>query len=160
MNIIIAYSSSTKINFVSELIAQRIDADTIEIKDLEVKKGLLNSVRNNLNAIRSTQTDITPESVDFSGYDLILIGTQSTFGNPSPAILTFINNCDFKNKDVIIYTTTNSSKGYGVLNVMKQNIEAKGGRVINSFIMRVNNKTQEELIISTLKLLNELDIDI
>ncbi len=161
MSVLITYSTSNKIKVVSDVIAQRLNADTIEIKDLNRKKGFMNSFRNNFNAIRSNQTEIRPSSIDFSEYDLIFIGSPASFRNPSPAILTLINNCDLRHKDVIIYTTTNASRGgYSVLKTMKDRIEAKGGRIINSFIIRVNNKTEKELILSTLRVIHELDLEI
>ncbi len=161
MSVLIAYSTSKKIEVISKVIAERINADTIEIRDLNRKKGFLNSFRNNFNALSSNNTEITPSSIDFSDYDLIFIGSPASLRNPSPAILSLINNSDFKRKDVIIFTTTNASRGgYGVLETMKKRIEAKGGRIINSFIVRVNNKTEEDLVLSALRVINELDLEI
>ena len=107
MSVLVTYSSNNKIKIVSEFIANRIDADSIEIKDLKRKNGFFNNIRNNYNALCLNKTEISPEVIDFTNYNLILLGTPSTYGNPSPAILTLIDNCNFKNKDVIIYTTTN-----------------------------------------------------
>ncbi|WP_288976126.1 flavodoxin [uncultured Methanosphaera sp.] len=160
MSVLVTYSSNNKIKIVSEFIANRIDADSIEIKDLKRKNGFFNNIRNNYNAICLNQTEISPEVIDFTNYNLILLGTPSTCGNPSPAILTLIDNCNFKNKDVIIYTTTNSKQGTGVLNELKKRVEIRGGRIINSFIVRVNDKSNDELIRNTLKVLYELDLEI
>lgn len=160
MAVLVTYSSNNKTKFISEFIANRINAECIEIKDLKRKNGFFNNIRNNFNAIRSNTTDIEPETIDMNKYDLILLGCPSTLGSASPAILTLINNCDLTNKDLIIFTTTNSKQGMGVLNELKKHVELKGGRVINSFIVRVNNKTSEELTLNTLKVLYELDLDI
>ena len=51
---------------------------------------------------------------------------------------------------MIIYTTTNSKQGTGVLNELKKRVEIRGGRIINSFIVRVNDKSNDELIRNTL----------
>lgn len=61
---------------------------------------------------------------------------------------------------MIIYTTTNSKQGTGVLNELKKRVEIRGGRIINSFIVRVNDKSNDELIRNTLKVLYELDLEI
>ena len=39
MSVLVTYSSNNKIKIVSEFIANRIDADSIEIKDLKRKNG-------------------------------------------------------------------------------------------------------------------------
>ena len=152
MTTLITYSNERKIRVISQFIADRINGELIEVKDLNIKKGFFNRIRSNYNAYQSIKTDIEPKSIDFSKYNLIFLGSPSTLGNPSPAILTLIDNCDFSNKDVIIYTTTNSNQGKNVLKEMKKQVEAKNGRVINSFIIRVNNKDDDELILATLNI--------
>lgn len=160
MTSIILYSSNNKIKYISEIIQEKLESDIVEIKDLNKKGGFLGNIRNNFNALRSNETTIDPETVDLKDYDLILIGSPSTFGGISPAISTFIEKNSFKNKDLIIFTTTNTRGGYDILNAMKEKIENKGGKILNSFIMRVNNKSNEELKINTLKLIKQLDLDL
>ncbi|OED30147.1 flavodoxin [Methanosphaera sp. WGK6] len=160
MAVLVTYSTNNKTKIVSEFLANRVNADCIEIKDLNIKKGFFNNIRNNYNALRSKKTDINPEVIDLEKYNLILIGTPTILGNPSPAILTLIENCNFKNKDVIIFTTTHTTQGHSVLNEMKKSIELKGGRIINAFIIRVNDKSKEDIIKSTLRVIYELDLDL
>ena len=91
---------------------------------------------------------------------MIIIGSPSTFGGISSAISTFIEKNSFENKKVVIFTTTNSRQGYDVLRHMKKKIESNGGTILNSFIMRVNNKSNAEIKINTLKIIKELDLDL
>ena len=160
MTSIILYSANKKIRYISKIIQEKIEADIVEIKDLNKKKGFLSNLKNNYNAIRTKHTNIAPETINLKDYDLIIIGSPSTLGGISPAISTFIDKNIFKNKNIIIFTTTNSHTGYDVLNSMKEKIEEKEGNIINTFIMRVNNKNDEELKINTLKLIKELDLDL
>lgn len=161
MSLLIIHSIGKEINFISKIINEKYpDSKIIEIKDLNKKNGFLSNLRNNYNAILSNNTLISPERVDFSDVNLILLGSPSTFGNISPAISTFIQNNDFSDKNVIIYTTTNSKQGTGVLKQMKKLVEKKGANVVNSFIIRVNDKTDRDLMVNTIKLLPQLDIDL
>ena len=160
MSLLIVYSSGKKIQYISNIIHEKYSSDIVEVKDLNRKKGFLNNLKNNFNAFRNNTTKITPEIIDLTEYNLILLGCPSTLGNISPAINTLIKNCDFKNKDVILYTTTNGTNGRGVLKQMKKEVDDKGANVINSFIIRTNNKTNQELLINTVKLLPQLDIDL
>lgn len=160
MTSIIIFSSNKKTKFISEIIQEKLDANLVEIKDLNKKSGFIGNIKNNYNALRSNNTDIFPETIDLIGYDLIIIGSPSTFGGISPSISTFIEKNSFKNKKVVIFTTTNSGQGYDVLKHMKKKIESKGGTILNSFIMRVNNKSKTEIKINTLKIIKELDLDL
>lgn len=160
MTSIIIFSSSKKMKIITRTLADKTESDLIEIKDLKKKNGFFNNIKNNFNALRSQQTNIEPETVDLEKYDLILLGCPSTLGGLSPAINTFISKNEFYGKNIIIYTTTNTGQGYEVLKQMKEKLERKGGHVINSFIMRVNNKSDEELKINTIKLIKQLDIDL
>lgn len=160
MTSIIIFSSNKKTKFISEIIQEKIDAEIVEIKDLNKQSGFIGNIKNNYNALRSNNTDIFPETIDLINYDLIIIGCPSTFGGISPAISTFIEKNSFKNKKVVIFTTTNSRQGYDVLKHMKTKIETNGGTILNSFIMRVNNKSEDEIKINTLKIIKELDLDL
>lgn len=160
MTSIIIFSSNKKTKFISGIIQEKIYSDIVEIKDLNKKTGFLGNLQNNYNALRSNNTEIHPETIDLTSYDLIIIGSPSTFGGISPAISTFIDKNSFENKNIIMFTTTNSRQGYDVLKSMKNKLESKGGRIINSFIMRVNNKSEDELRINTLKIIRDLDLDL
>lgn len=160
MSLIIVYSTGREIRFISNIIKDKFDADIVEVKDLNRKSGLFNNIKSNFNALRSNNTSIEPEVIDFSGYNLILLGCPSSMGNVSPAIKTLIENCDFKGKNIILYTTTKASNAKGVLKDMKKLVENKGAVVVNTFIQRVNDKTEQELMVNTIKLLPQLDIDL
>jgi flavodoxin len=160
MTSIIIFSSNKKTKFISEIIKEKIDAEIVEIKDLNKKSGFIGNIKNNYNALRSNNTNIFPETIDLNSYDLIIIGSPSTFGGISPSISTFIEKNSFENKKIVIFTTTNSRQGYDVLKHMKKKIESKGGTILNSFIMRVNNKNDTEIKINTLKIIKELDLDL
>lgn len=160
MSLLIVYSSGKKIQYISNIINERYDSDIVEVKDLNRKKGFLNNLKSNYAAFRNNTTKISPEHIDLEKYNLVLLGCPSTLGNISPALNTLIANCDFSNKDVMIYTTTNGTNATGVLKQMKKAVDKKHGKVVNSFIIRTNNKTNQELLINTVKLLPQLDIDL
>jgi len=160
MSLLIVYSSGREIQYISHIIKDKFNADIIEVKDLNRKRGFFNNIKSNFNALRSTNTEISPETIDLDDYNLILVGCPSTMGNASPAIKTLINNCDFSNKNVILYTTTKANNATGVLKQMKKLVEDNNGVVVNTFIQRVNDKSEQDLMVNTIKLLPHLDIDL
>ncbi|WP_323735575.1 hypothetical protein PXD04_06660 [Methanosphaera sp. ISO3-F5] len=160
MTSIIIFSSNKSIKIITTTLKEKLESDIAEIKDLNKKQGFLKNIRNNINALRSQETSIEPEIIDMTGYDLIILGCPSTLGGISPAIKTFISKNNFKDKNIIIFTTTNTGQGYDVLKQIKEKLEDKEAHIVNSFIMRVNNKSEEELKINTIKLIKQLDIDL
>lgn len=160
MSLLIVYSSGREIQYISHIIKDKFNADIIEVKDLNRKSGFFNNIKSNFNALHSTNTDIDPKTIDLDDYNLILLGCPSTMGNASPAIKTLISNCDFTNKNVILYTTTKATNATSVLKQMKILVEERKGVVVNSFIQRVNDKSEQDLMVNTIKLLPHLDIDL
>ncbi|MBR0471259.1 MAG: hypothetical protein IJI98_00995 [Methanosphaera sp.] len=160
MTSIIIFSSNKSIKIITTTLKEKLESDIAEIKDLNKKQGFLKNIRNNINALRSQETSIEPEIIDMTSYDLIILGCPSTLGGISPAIKTFISKNNFKDKNIIIFTTTNTGQGYDVLKQIKEKLEDKEAHIVNSFIMRVNNKSEEELKINTIKLIKQLDIDL
>lgn len=67
---------------VARTLAEELDADLIEIRDLEDRKGFMSSFRSSIDAIRESKTPIKPEKVDLSCYDLIYVGTPTWQVNP------------------------------------------------------------------------------
>ena len=160
MTSIIIFSSNKSIKIITTTLKEKLESDIAEIKDLNKKQGFLKNIRNNINALRSQETSIEPEIIDMTGYDLIILGCPSTLGGISPAIKTFISKNNFKDKNIIIFTTTNTGQGYDVLKQIKEKLEDQEAHLVNSFIMRVNHKSEEELKINTIKLIKQLDIDL
>lgn len=160
MSLIIIYSSGKEIQYVSNIINEHYESDIIEVKDLKRKNGFFNNIINNFNAFANNDTEISPEVIDFDDYNLVLLGCPSTLDNISPALNTLIKNCNLSGKNVIIFTTTRSTGGTNVLKQIKKAVENKGGNVVNSFIVRTNNKTEQEILVNTVRLLPQLDIDL
>ena len=158
MSSIIIYAEDPKTKFISEIISEKISSECVEIKEIRNNKGFLGNILDSLNNHKNIE--IKPKNIDLSNKYLILIGCQSHFGRPTPSILKFIKNNDFKSKNVIIFTTTTSRSDYDVLKALKKEVEKQSGNVINSFIMRVNDKNKNQLRINTIKLIKELDLDL
>jgi flavodoxin len=119
---VIYYSRTGNTAMVARTLAEELDADLIEIRDLEDRKGFMSSFRSSIDAIRESKTPIKPEKVDLSGYDLIYVGTPTWAGKPAPAIITLIDRADFLRKDVILFTTMSRQGGEGAIDRMSEKI--------------------------------------
>jgi len=134
--IVLYYSRTRKTAVVAETIAEEIDADIMEISDLKNRSGIINYANASIDALREIKTDIEPPTVDLNKYGIVYVGTPTWAGKPAPAIITMIDKCNFKGKDVILFATMGGRGGEQVIERMREKIEARGGRMITSFIIK------------------------
>lgn len=156
--VILYYSRTQKTALVAKTLAEGIQADTIEVMDLKDRAGFLNYMNASADALRENKTNIKPDPVNINDYGLVYIGTPTWAGKPAPAIITLIDKCDLKGKDVILFATMGGRGGRGVLERMEEKVEARGGRMVNSFLMKTGNKSLEEISEDTKKVIQELDL--
>jgi len=158
--IVLYYSRSKKTAKVAETIAENISADIVRIKDTKDRSGPINYLKASIDALREDKTDIEPSRVDLTKYGLVYIGTPTWAGKPTPAIITLIDNNDFRGKDVILFATMGSQGGKKVIERMREKVEARGARMITSFIIKTGGKSSLELEESVKKTIEEMDLKI
>lgn len=157
-SLIIYYSLSKNTKLVAYTLSEILHIDEIEIKDLEERSGFKNMLISSWQAMRERKTNIDPMRVDINDYDLIYFGTPVWASKPAPAIITIIDRCDLRGKDVIPFATMSSSGGESTIKRMSDKIRARGGRVIESFSLKTKGKSDKEIINETEKLIEELDL--
>lgn len=156
--VILYYSRTRKTAKVAKTLAEEIQADSTEIVDLKNRMGVVNYLGSSVDALRENKTNIKPESFDLSEYGLVYIGTPTWAAKPAPAIVTMIDRCDFKGKNVILFSTMGSSGGKKAIERMREKIEARGGRMVNSFTIKTSRKEMDAIITDTKKILQEMDL--
>lgn len=147
--IIVYYSQGGKTDLVAKTLAKKLNADMVRIHDLKNREGFKNRFIASINALREQKTDIVPAKVDLSPYDTIYFGTPTWAGNPAPAILTIIDRCDLKAKDVILFATMDANRGESNLNRLEEKVRIRGARVIESFTIATKDKSPEKLVHDT-----------
>lgn len=147
--LIIYYSSEGSTKIMARTLSMHLRADIIEIKDLKKRSGIVNRFVSSIDAFRESKTEISPEKVDLTGYDLIYIGTPTWANNPAPAIITLIDRCNWTGKDVILFTTTSNTDGEATLERLEEKVGMRGGRVIQSFSLQTKGKSPEDIINDT-----------
>lgn len=144
--LIIYYSESGKTKIVAETLSVKLNGDLIQIEDKKNRKGFKNKMTASLDAMRENKTEISPRRVDVSDYDIIYFGTPVWASKPSPAIITIIDRCDLRAKDVVIFATMNATGAKASLDRMEEKIKARGGRVIERFSLKTKGKSEDKLI--------------
>ena len=157
--IIIYYSHGGKTDLVAKTLAKNLNADIVRINDLKNREGFKNRIFASINAFRETKTDIIPAKVDLKGYDTIYFGTPTWSGNPTPAILTIIDRCDLRAKDVILFATMDASHGDSNIGRLEEKTRLRGARVIESFTIATKDKSPEQLIRDTEAIIKMKDLN-
>ena len=147
--LIIYYSQGGTTDLVARTLAKKLGAYLLRVQDLKNRDGFANRLLSSISAFRETKTEIAPESVDLTPYDTIYFGTPTWSGNPTPAILTIIDRCNLRGKDVVLFATMNSNLGNNNIERLEEKVKMRGGRVIESFAIATKNKSPEKLISDT-----------
>ena len=146
---IIYYSHGGTTDLVAKTLAKNLNAKLFRIHDLKNRDGLKNRLLASINAFRETKTDIVPAKVDLTHFDTIYFGTPTWNGNPTPAILTIIDRCDLRAKDVILFATMDANRGDSNIERLEEKVRLRGARVIESFTIATKNKSPEKLVSDT-----------
>lgn len=143
--VIIYYSQGGTTDLIAKTLAKHLNADLIRIHDLKNREGLRNKLISSINAFRETKTEIIPAQVDLRDYDTIYFGTPTWSRNPTPAILTIVDRCDLRTKDVILFATMDN-RGNSNIERLEEKVKLRGGRVIESFSIQTKDKSPEKLV--------------
>jgi flavodoxin len=156
--IIIYYSQGGTTDLVAKTLAKNLRADLVRIHDLKNREGFKNRLFASINAFRETKTDIIPAKVDLRNYDTIYFGTPTWAGNPTPAILTIIDRCDLRAKDVILFATMDANRGESNVERLEEKVKLRGARVIESFTIATKDKSPEKLVNDTEAIIEMKDL--
>lgn len=156
--LIIYYSHGGTTDLIAKTLAKHLNASLVRIHDLKNRDGFKNRIMASINAFRENKTDIIPAKVDLTDYDTIYIGSPTWAGNPTPAILTIIDRCNFTGKDVILFATMDTNRGDSNLERLEEKVKMRGGRVIESFTLATKNKSPEKLVNDTEAIIEMKDL--
>lgn len=154
----IYYSLGGKTDLVAKTLAKHLTGDLVRIHDMKQRTGIKNKFLSSLNAFRETKTTIVPATVDISAYDTIYFGTPTWMGNPTPAILTIIDRCNLRGKDVIVFATMDANRGDSNIARLEEKVRMRGGRVIENFTIATKGKAPEQLIKDTEAIIEMKDL--
>ncbi|BBL62819.1 flavodoxin family protein [Methanobrevibacter arboriphilus] len=158
--IIIYFSESGKTRIVAKTLSESLNTDLIEIKDLKKRSGFFGKVFSSVDAFRENKTEISPSNIDLSEYGLIYFGTPTWASNASPAIITLIDKCDLRGKDIVLFATMNGSGGRSAIERMSEKVQARGARVVESFTIKTKNKSVEKIEEDSLNIAKLLDLSL
>ena len=156
--LIIYYSQGGTTDLVARTLAKQLKADLLRIHDLKNREGFKNKLLSSIDAFRETKTDIVPARVDLTPYSTIYFGTPTWAGNPTPAIITIIDRCNLRGKDVILFATMDGNNGESNIERLEEKVKMRGARVIESFTLATKDKDPEKLVNDTEAIIEMKDL--
>jgi len=122
--IVIFYSFEGNTKIIAENIAQKIEADLLEIKPKkEIKsKGFMKFVWGGKAAIMKTKPELLPLTKDITEYDMIFIGTPVWAWTYASPLTTFFSAHLLSNKKIGLFCCHGGGKGK-IFDKMKQALE-------------------------------------
>ena len=156
--LIMYYSQGGTTDLIAKTLAKHLNASLIRIHDLKNRDGFKNRLMASINAFRENKTDIIPARVDLTNYDTIYIGSPTWAGNPTPAILTIIDRCNFTGKDVVLFATMDTNRGDSNVERLEEKVKMRGARVIESFTIATKGKSPEKLVNDTEAIIEMKDL--
>lgn len=156
--LIIYYSQHGSTEVVARTLAKELKTDILEITDLKQRNGFKNKITSCIDSLKETKTEITPSKIDLTEYDTIYIGTPTWAGKPTPAIITLIDMCNLRGKDIVLFATMTGRGGQATVDRMNEKVKARGARIIETFTLNTKNKDIESLINDTETIIEILNL--
>ena len=152
------YSQGGTTDLIAKTLAKHLDASLVRIHDLKNRDGFKNRFIASISAFRESKTDIIPAKVDLTNYDTIYIGSPTWAGNPTPAIITIIDRCNFTGKDVVLFATMDTTHGDSNIERLEEKVKMRGARVIESFTLATKGKSPEKIVTDTEAIIEMKDL--
>lgn len=130
-SIVIYYSRNGSTAIAAKHIAEKFNADIVELKEKKPRRGFLVSGYRSAAGKRPELAGDPWLSMD--GKDLIILGAPIWAGNGNPVLNSFLDKADFTGKKIILFTLQADPElgsSEKVLNLMSERIVGSGGTLV------------------------------
>lgn len=154
--LIVYYSRSGRTKLAAEEIAEVLDADTHRIEQEKEWWGPLVYLSGSFASLREKCPKIKDIDLNLEGYDLVLLAAPVWAGKAAPAMNTFISRTDFTGKNVALLVTMGSTSEGKAIQILREKVEAREGKVTFSFAIQTGKKADEDIRRETRKIAEKL----
>lgn len=143
--LVVYYSRDGHTQKVAQALVKKFNADSEQLIDKKKRTGPIGVTSAGKDAIAKKLTSIEPLKKNPMDYDIILIGTPSWFGNPTPAVRTLIKLYPLKGKKVGVFGTAHMTGIEACLSQLTQLVSQDAPQTIPTLALR--HKDLEEAIV-------------
>ena len=154
-SLIIYYSRTGNTRAIAETFKEALQCDILEIKDLKDRSGFFGFIGGMIDVKKRPITEISPKEFNLKDYDLLLIGSPGWGMKFAPAITTFFNIADFTGKKVVLFCVTSARFKQASFDEYSKLISSKGGKVIDTFLIKTLWLDRNEMKGEAKKISNE-----
>lgn len=139
--IVIYYSYGGNTRRVAEEIRNKLNLDIVELETVKPYTGSYNEVvdQGQREVNRGFMPKIKPVKIDFSQYDVVILGSPVWWYTFAPAMKTFLNSADLSGKKVYPFATNGGWIGHTWKDFEKA---CTGARVLPGLNVRFNEDKQ------------------
>jgi flavodoxin len=134
--LVVYYSRTGNTKAIAESVREVLGADIQEIKDMKDRSGFFGYIGGMIDVKKCPITEISPKEFNLKDYDLLLIGSPGWGMKFAPAITTFFNIADFTGKKVVLFGVASARIKQATLDEYSKLISSKGGKVIDTFLIK------------------------
>jgi menaquinone-dependent protoporphyrinogen IX oxidase len=146
-SLVVYYSLTGKTRLVSRVMADALNAKSVEIKETRPRKGGFSVyVMGGFGAFMNKGSKIKPVDINLKQFDRIFIGSPNWASRPAPAVNAFIYNAGFDGRSVIPFFTMGGNNAEKALANVRAKIEKSGGKVAGSFAITTNKLSDKEIV--------------
>jgi flavodoxin len=127
--LIIYYSRTGNTKAVCETLAKEINADIVEVKDMNSRMSTPGIIGGMLKTFLGMQTKIFPEKIDMTDYLNVILSAPIWAAKVPPAMRTAIYMNGFKDKKVVMLVTCDSLYAEKYQKKTSKLVEESGGEV-------------------------------
>lgn len=144
--LIIYYSRTGNTKAVCESLAKELNAEIVEVKDLNDRMSKLGIIGGMLKTILGMQTKISPEKIDMTDYTNVILSAPIWAAKVPPAMRTAIYMNGFKDKKVIMLVTCDSFYAEKYQKKTSELVEESGGEVLAFYQIHAMEEKGKEKI--------------
>lgn len=141
--LVIYYSRSGNTKFVAQEIASNLNGDIKELIDKNKRQGIWGYFWSGYDALMKKKTDLEELDLDLAQYELMFLGCPNWAANIPPAIRTFLDRADLKNKKLALFCTQDSMGAERVLNNLR--LLSKGAEIVDQHYFNRVEKNQDQV---------------
>lgn len=139
---VVYFSRSGNTGLAARHVANRLGADLFELKAPDYELGL-KGWANAMQDAREAEADISPRTIDLSGYDTVYLGSPIWLYAPAPPIRAFVEHNRFDGKRVILFNTYNSEFKPGFIDAFRDVVMARGAASFEHMAVQRGRMTRQ-----------------